>query len=144
MTNYTIEKHIKIIADNLEVWEVLTNPALIKQYLFGTETISDWKVGSEIIFQGDYENMKYRDQGIIKIFDIGNTFQYTYFSSFSELENVPENYNLITYSLSESDGTTVLSLKQDNIRSKKAYDHAEKSWDYVLAQIKEMAEGLKT
>lgn len=28
------------------VWEALTKPSLIKQYLFGTEVTTDWQVGS--------------------------------------------------------------------------------------------------
>jgi len=140
MTSYKIEKHIEIDADKLRVWEILTNPELIKRYLFGTETISEWKVGSEIIFQGDFENMKFRDKGVIKKFDVGKTLQYTYWSGFSGTEDKPENYNLVTYQLNDTNAKTILSLIQENIRSKKSYEHADKSWDFVLAQMKELAE----
>jgi len=32
-----------------KVWNALTDPALIKKYMFGTTVISDWKEGSKII-----------------------------------------------------------------------------------------------
>ncbi len=33
----------------------MTNPEKIKIYLFGTETGTDWKIGSSIIFKGEYD-----------------------------------------------------------------------------------------
>lgn len=50
----TITLSIEISADKAKVWDALTNPEKIKIYLFGTETLTDWKTGSEIIFQGEY------------------------------------------------------------------------------------------
>ena len=29
-----------------KVWDALTNPETIKQYFFGTDTITDWRAGS--------------------------------------------------------------------------------------------------
>ena len=60
-----VKKLIDIDADCSRVWEALTTPEIVKQYFFGTELISDFKVGGEIIFQGDWEGKKYRDKGII-------------------------------------------------------------------------------
>src|SRR5580698_757285 len=84
------------------MWDVLTNPEIIKEYLFGTETITDWKVGSEIIFQGVYGENKeysYRDRGVIREFVPHQLISYTYWSGFSGLEDKPENYSLVTYTL---------------------------------------------
>ena len=38
-----------------KVWDALTKPDLIKQYLFGTEVITDWKVGSPITYKGVWQ-----------------------------------------------------------------------------------------
>ncbi len=47
MKNTFIAKStITIHAPVSKVWEALINPDLIKQYLFGTQAISDWKVGT--------------------------------------------------------------------------------------------------
>ena len=45
-------KEIVINAEVSAVWDALINPELIKQYLFGTEAISEWKIGSTIVFRG--------------------------------------------------------------------------------------------
>ena len=34
---------VEINASPEKVWKVLTQPEFIKEYLFGTETITDWK-----------------------------------------------------------------------------------------------------
>lgn len=140
MTPYKVEKTITIKADNLKVWDGLTNPDIIKQYMFGTETICDWKEGSEIIFQGNYEGNTYKDKGIIQKIIPGKILQYTYFSSFSGLEDKPENYHLITYKLSSTDNETELILVQENIQSQEAQEHSDKNWDFVLLKIKEILE----
>ena len=65
---YKVLKTIEINADKSKVLDALINPEIIKQYFFGTEVVSDWEVDSEIIFQGEYQGMKYRDKGnILKI-----------------------------------------------------------------------------
>lgn len=140
MTEYKIEKTIEIEASKQKVWDGLTNPEIIKQYMFGTETICDWKEGSEIIFQGNYEGASYKDKGIIQKIFPGSFLQYTYFSSFSGLEEKPENYHLITYELSEVDSKTLLMLRQENIQSQEAMEHADKNWGFVLLKIKEILE----
>ena len=54
---------IKIKSTADQIWNILTSPENIKIYLFGTETITDWKIGNPIVFQGDYEGHKYKDKG---------------------------------------------------------------------------------
>jgi hypothetical protein len=48
-----------------QVWEGITNLAIIKQHLFGTDVITDWKVGSPIIYKGAREGKNYEDKGTI-------------------------------------------------------------------------------
>jgi len=140
MTEFKIEIQIEINTGLDKIWDALTNPEIIKQYLFGTEVISEWKVGGDIVFQGEYEGMTYKDKGIIRVFDVEKTFQYTYLSSFSGLEDIPENYHLITYNLDDKNGITILTVIQENIQSQEARDHSEKNWEMVLNKIKEILE----
>lgn len=53
-----LKKTIAIQASKAEVWDALINPEKIKKYLFGTETKTDWKVGSSIVFSGVWEDRK--------------------------------------------------------------------------------------
>jgi len=135
-----VKKTIEINADTSQVWDALTNPKKIKQYLFGTETISDWKVGSTIIFQGEYQGQKYKDKG--KILDIkeGQLLQYAYWSGFSGLEDKEENYSKVTYKLNRKEPYTILTLTQEGFASEQAREHSENNWGMVLDKIKEIIE----
>ncbi len=141
MTNKLIvKKSIEINADKSKVWDALVNPEKIKLYLFGTETISDWKVGSAIIFQGVWEGVTYKDKGTIIEFIPEQKLKYDYWSSFSKLEDVPENYQQITFDLMNQDGKTILSLTQENVPNQAAKEHSEANWEVVLNQLKQIVE----
>lgn len=63
---------------------------MIKKYLFGTETLTDWQPGSEIIFKGKYGDQnqhKYGDKGVILENIPGKKLSYRYWSGFSGLED---------------------------------------------------------
>jgi uncharacterized protein YndB with AHSA1/START domain len=140
MTPYKIKKEISIHANSAKVWEALTNPEIIKKYLFGTQTISDWKVDSYIIFKGEYDGNTYTDKGTIKQFEKEKVFQYSYLSSFSGIEDTPENYHLITYMIHGDGDVSKLIVTQENIHSQEAMEHAGNMWDMVLEMIKAEAE----
>ncbi len=53
---------ILINAPVLKVWDALTQPDLIKQYLFGTEVTTDWKIGSPITYRGIWQSKPYEDK----------------------------------------------------------------------------------
>ncbi len=137
---HKVEKTIEINADKSKVWNALTNPDIIKQYFFGTEVVSDWEVGSEIIFQGEYQGRKYRDKGNILKIETEKIFQYNYWSGFSDLEDKEENYSIVTYKLNEANGKTKLLLTQENIANEQSREHSDKNWDMVLTQMKEIIE----
>ncbi len=63
--------NLLIQAKPTEVWFALTDRETIKKYFFGTEAISEWKVGSTLIFQGEWEGKSYQDKGNILAADPG-------------------------------------------------------------------------
>ncbi len=135
-----VEKEVVIQAGPDGVWKALTNREIIKKYFFGTEAISDWKVGSSLIFQGEWEGKTYQDKGTILAAEPGKILQYNYWSGFSGLEDVPENYSLVTYRLSsgtEPDQTT-LTLTQEGFAGEEALAHAEGGWTMVLENLKKL------
>jgi uncharacterized protein YndB with AHSA1/START domain len=135
-----LRKTVSIKALASKVWEALTSPEWIKQYLFGTNVISDWKVGSPIRFTGTWEGKEYEDKGTILKFEKGKVFQYNYWSSFSSLPDVPENYAVLTFELSPHGDRTELSLTQDNIATEAALEQSGKNWEGVLGTMKKLIE----
>jgi len=100
-----ISRSIQLDAGASRVWDALTNPEMIRQYLFGTTVVTDWQVGSEIIFQGSWQGKEYRDKGRIERFENEKLLQYTYWSGFSGLEDGAENYSLVTFQLDRGNGS---------------------------------------
>ena len=123
------------------VWDALVNPVMIKQYLFGTNAISEWKEGSPIVFTGEWEGKHYEDKGTILRLEPGRLLQYSYFSPMSGQPDTPENYHTITIEVSPRGSGTSLSLTQDNNATEEAREHSEKNWGMVLEGMKKILEG---
>jgi uncharacterized protein YndB with AHSA1/START domain len=136
-----VSETIEINAGVLEVWHALTTPEIIKEYLFGTETVTDWKVGSEIVFQGEYEGHKYRDHGVILENVLHKKIAYSYWSGFSGTEDKPENYSTVIYTL-ESAGTnkTNFTWTQKGYATQQAYEHSKSGMNAFMKKVKEVME----
>ncbi len=125
-----------IHASTDKVWEALTNPDLIKRYLFGTEVLTDWKVGNSITYKGIWQGKTYEDKG--KILEIENEKRIvsTYWSSMGGKPDKPENYNTVAYELTPEGKNTKLTITQDNIATETEREHSEKNWTMVLDSLK--------
>jgi len=141
-TSLEVEDSILIHASPTKIWKALTDPSLIKEYLFGTETITDWKVGSDLTFQGEWEGQSYKDKGHILECTPEKILSYDYWSGFSGMEDLPENYSTITYTLEEAGEDVRLRVSQKGFATKENQEHSEKGWSQVLAKIQEIAEAL--
>jgi uncharacterized protein YndB with AHSA1/START domain len=140
MENLTLKTNITFKAPIEEVWKGITDPSIVKQYFFGTNLKSDWKVGSPITFSGEWEGHKYEDGGIILDIDAPRFLKYTYWSSMSGTENKPENYNNISSELNEKDGITTLTITQEGVKNKEALEHSEQNWQNVFEGLKKIIE----
>lgn len=138
--NFIARATVTINAPASKVWEALTNPDLIKQYLFGTQVISDWQVGSPITYLGVWEGKPYQDKGKVLQAEPGKLLVSTFWSSLSGLADVPENYKTVRYELSPVGEATKLTLTQDNNASQEEASHSEQNWNMVLAGIKKLLE----
>lgn len=141
MTNkLTATSQIRVQARAGKVWEALTKPALIKQYMMGAEVHTDWKVGSPLIYSGTYQGKPYEEKGVIQKIEPGKLLQATHFSAASGREDKPENYALVTWQLEEQDGATVVAVSQDNIANEQGVQASQKNWHSVLEGLKKTVE----
>ncbi len=140
--NYTAETSVTIDAPAEKVWKAITTPELIAKYLYGTKVTSDWKEGSPISYEGVHQGTEYHDKGIIRTLKPNEVFASTYWSSMGGKKDKPENYNLVTYALTEGGERTVVTLAQDNIATDDEKQHAITNWNSVLAELKIVAEAL--
>ena len=138
--NLKVSQSVTINANADAVWDMLTNPAKIKEYMFGTNAKTDWQVGSTISFEGEYDGKSYADKGLVKQSVPGKVLQYDYWSGFSGLADEPENYSLVTFTIEETEGGTELNLEQLGYASEQAQQHSQAAWSQVLVSMKEIAE----
>ena len=151
-----------------DVWDALVNPEKIKQYMFGTNVVSDFKEGSPITWKGEWKGKPYEDKGVIKRAAPGRVLEYTHnehrviveLSGSDGTTNVrlrqdtpervlefthasgqnPAEVHTVTIELSGSDGTTNVRLSQDNNANQKAKQESEKNWSMMLDSMKKLLE----
>jgi uncharacterized protein YndB with AHSA1/START domain len=121
-----------------KVWKGLTDPAMVKQYFFGTDLKSDFKKGSRITFSGEWEGKAYEDGGTILEIEPPKLLKYSYWSSMAGTEDKPENYNDITYELHEQESVTTLVITQEGVKNQQAAEHSEQNWKSVFGGLKEL------
>jgi len=132
---------IEINATCESVWDTMTNPEKIKVYLYGTETNTDWKVGSPIVFQGNYEGHVYNDKGNVLEVKENELLKYNYWSSMSGTEGKIENYFIVTYRIEQlSEGKVKFTWQQEGFPTEEKRKHTESGLCTMIEQIKEIAE----
>jgi len=142
MNNTFISKTSTTInAPASKVWDALTKPDLIKQYLFGTQVTTDWQVGSPISYKGIWNGKAYEDKGRVLQMEVGKLLVSTFWSSLSGLPDVPANYKTVRYELNTEGNRTRLTITQDNNDSQEEASHSEQNWILVLDGIKKLLEG---
>ena len=113
MNPLNIVNQIDIKAPASSVWDALTNPEMTKQYMFGCETISDWEIGSSLLWQGEYEGKKMVFvKGQIKELVPFKLLSYTVIDPNGSIPDIPENYLTVTYELVQKEGSTLLTVTQ--------------------------------
>ena len=140
-TNHVAKVETTIATTAEQVWKALTDPDIIRYYMFGTTVSSEWKEGSKIVWEGDWQGKKYKDKGKILELTPMKRLQYSHFSPLEGKDDVPENYHIVTIDLERKDGKTFLSLKQDNNHTEEGKRHSEKNWRIMLNTLKRFLEG---
>jgi uncharacterized protein YndB with AHSA1/START domain len=131
---------INIDAPRQVVWNALVDPAAIKQFMFGTNVVTDWRAGSRIIWKGEWQGKPYEDKGKILQLVPERTIQYSHFSPLSGLQDVPENYHTVTIELSGDGNQTRVLLTQDHNATEEERSHSEQNWGMMLTALKKFVE----
>jgi uncharacterized protein YndB with AHSA1/START domain len=131
---------LSIAAPAAKVWDALVNPQTIKQYMFGTTVVSDFKEGSPITWKGEWKGKAYEDKGRIQKIEPQRLLKYSHYSPLSGLPDTPENHHSVTIELAAAGTQTRVSLSQDNNANEEARQQSEKNWKMMLESLKKLLE----
>jgi hypothetical protein len=102
--NLEIFKDLVIEAPASGVWRVLTDPELIKLWLFEENSIqveADWRTGGSMRFDGHFHGIEYAGKGHILILEPLKHFRYDFWNSLSQLPDEPAYYFIVDFRLQE-------------------------------------------
>ena len=99
---------IAIAATPARVWAVLTQPALVREWQYGSELITDWHVGGPIRFRSEWQGQVFEQWGTVLEVVPPRLLRYTLFAPRPGLDDRPEHYFEMRYILEgEGDGTAL-------------------------------------
>lgn len=142
-----IKEEILIEGTKKEVWDALINPKKTRQYMFNCEAVSNWEVGSRLLWNAEVNGeITTFVSGVVRNFDPENKLVFTTFDPHSSIEDIPENHIPVTYTLKGKNGQTFLSVMQGDFlkvaEGRKRYEStmAGGGWANVLADLKKVVE----
>lgn len=134
-------KQIEIKTTASHLWKVLTESSYTKQYMFNCSVESDWKLGSSVIWEGEYNGYKAYQQGeVIKVV-AGQQLTYSTFDPNQGLADVSENYIHVSYTIHTINDECQLTITNETFdNNPERMSHINQGWDMVIGSIKSVAE----
>jgi uncharacterized protein YndB with AHSA1/START domain len=136
MAGFMATAETDISADPERVWAALVDPDQIKEYMFGSQVVTDWQPGSSIVWKGEYEGKSFQDKGEVLDVEPNRRLQMTHFSPLSGQPDVPSNYHTLTYELTKRGAKTHVVLSQDNNSTADEAKHSTANWQSMLDGLK--------
>jgi uncharacterized protein YndB with AHSA1/START domain len=131
---------IHINAPIQKVWDTITKPKLVKLWQFGSDLTTNWEIGSKIHFSTAWGDKVFEQWGKVLAFEPMELVQYSLFAPRPDLEDKPENYFIMSYQLTESEGLTKLVIIQEDDRPNAVQEAPQGEENPVLQSLKQLAE----
>ena len=125
-----------------KVWDALINPELVKQWQYGSNLVTDWKVGSSIRFSTPWEGKTFEQWGIVLEMIPHKKISYSLFAPAPGREDKPENYFIMNFSLTEVNGNVKLEIIQEDNRPGAKQEAVQGEENPVLKGLKALIESL--
>jgi len=132
MAGHVAHAEITVAATPERVWRALTDPALIKEWMVGTEVETDWGVGSPITWHGELGGKTYRDRGKILVYEEPRKLSMTHYSPLMGLPDEPDSYHTVTYDIESLDQRTTVTLTQDGNDTPEQAEQFSANWQSML------------
>lgn len=131
---------LSINASLQKVWEALTKPELVKLWQYGSDLQTTWELGASIRFVTQWEENVFEQWGTVLEFSPLEQVRYSLFAPRPGLEDIPENYFEMIYTLTEDGGQTKLQITQEDNRPHAVQEAEQGEENPILKMLKEIAE----
>ena len=131
---------ILLKATKEKVWQALTKPELVKAWLFNSDMITTWEVGSRIIFKTVWEGGVFEQWGKILEVKPNEFIKYSLFAPRPDLQDEPGNYFITTYVLTGELEQTKLEFIQEDNRSGAIQEPPAGEENPILQLLKKIVE----
>ena len=132
---------ITINASLQKVWDIITQPEFVKLWQYGSDLQTNWKVGSKIKFVTEWDGKIFEQWGTVLEFTPTSKLRYSLFAPRPDLEDKPENYFEMIYSLTADHGQTKLEIIQEDSRPNAVKEEEQDEENPILSMLKQIAEG---
>lgn len=140
----TITETVVIQASTAVVWQYLTVPDLMKQWMLDTEMamaiMTSWQVGSPVLMQGTLHGIAFENSGTILHYEPEKLLAYTHLSSLSQLPGRAEDFCRLAFSLTPGTKETTLTLIITNFPTVTIFKHLQLYWQVALLGMKKQIE----
>jgi uncharacterized protein YndB with AHSA1/START domain len=122
-----------------KLWTALTSPELTRQYWFGTDVVSDWKVGSTLLYMKGGKTLVL---GQILATHSCTLISYTFHEELNE-ESAHEPPTKVTLEIEPEAGTETVRLivtHSDFVENSKHFQNISGGWPAVLSSLKTFLE----
>ena len=138
MTEFIVQKQVRINAPKLTVWLALTNPDLTQKYFYGCRVDSTFVAGDRIKFKRKILWVfPFELSGTILKVDRGNMLKYSLKNSRSASEST------VSIELHDDAGKTLVYIMDDvgqEEGGEDRYTRSVKGWDKILNGLKRVSE----
>ncbi len=114
-----------------KLWDALTKPEFVKEYFFGREMVTDWKVGSPIKMGDDWDGKVLKSEPI-------NVLSFT-FHHLGQHALSSEPVSTVIYELVQKGQVVQLIVIHEEL-SKKLYDNISQGWPQIISNLKSLLE----
>lgn len=150
----TITASIDVAVSPERLWRVLTEPALMLRWNNGASVETTWQLQTPIVTSGSLGAKKYRDVGLVEVFEPPRRLRYRFHSKISGLPDRPEHHHVLSMELNalpDKDGTRltvthvvppspIRRAKDWVIGPESGRKHVEFGWRVTLPIIKSVSE----
>jgi uncharacterized protein YndB with AHSA1/START domain len=136
-TNISI---ITVHAPIEKLWDTLKKPELVKLWQYGSDLITTWEPGTAIRFKTEWQGKILEQWGHVLEVRSPGFLLYSLFAPRPGIEDKPENYFTMRYTLTTENEQTKLEIVQEDNRAHAVQQEVQGEENPVLQLLKKVAE----